>query len=97
MAAFDRLIPTTVMGLLLGFLAYKSNSIWPGVTLHAIHNAIVGFLAYYQPQLSKLRWFPGETDPIPITWIAAAAFVSIIGFAVILATKTNRTAKPSQS
>ena len=96
-AAFDRLIPTTVMGLLLGFLAYKSNSIWPGVTLHAIHNAIVGFLAYYQPQLSKLSWFPGETDPIPITWIAAAAFVSIIGFAVILATKTNRTAKPSQS
>ena len=96
-AAFDRLIPTTVMGLLLGYLAYKSNSIWPAVTLHAIHNAIVGFLAYYQPQLSQLSWFPGETDPIPITWIAVAAVVSFVGIAVIVATKMNRIAKPSPS
>jgi membrane protease YdiL (CAAX protease family) len=89
-AAFDRLIPTTVMGLLLGYLTYKSNSIWPGVTLHAIHNAIVGFLAYYQPQLSELSWFPGEADPIPKTWIAAAAVVSAVGFAIVVATKTTK-------
>ena len=91
-AAFDRLIPTTILGLLLGFMAYKADSIWPGIVLHATHNAIVGFLAYYQPQLSQLAWFPGETDPIPWTWIAAGAVISALGLAIIIATRSSRSA-----
>jgi ABC-type Na+ efflux pump permease subunit/membrane protease YdiL (CAAX protease family) len=78
-AAFDRLIPTTVMGLVLGWLAFKADSIWPGVVLHMLHNAIVGFLAYFQPQLSRLPGFPGENDPLPLWWTGIALAVAAIG------------------
>lgn len=78
-AAFDRLIPTTVMGLVLGWLAFKADSIWPGVLLHLVHNAIVGFLAYFQPQLSRLPGFPGENDPLPLWWTGLALVVAAVG------------------
>ena len=82
--AIDRLLPTMLVGLMLGYLAYKSNSILPGIVLHAMHNAAVAFLAYYQPILSQYEWFPAEDDPIPGTWIMAGAFVSLVGLALVV-------------
>jgi ABC-type Na+ efflux pump permease subunit/membrane protease YdiL (CAAX protease family) len=87
-AAFDRLIPTTVMGLVLGWLAFKADSIWPGVILHMLHNAIVGFLAYFQPQLSRLPGFPGENDPLPLWWSGVA--LGIAGLGLWLLSRTPR-------
>lgn len=82
-AAFDRLIPTTAMGLVLGWLAFKSDSIWPGVLLHLLHNAIVGFLAYFQPQLSRLPGFPGENDPLPLWWTGVAMVLAAVGLWIL--------------
>ncbi len=87
--AIDRLLPTTLVGLMLGYLAYKSDSIFPGIVLHAIHNAAVVFLAYYQPTLSQYEWFPAEDDPIPGTWIMAGAFVSLVGLALVVWAKNT--------
>ena len=83
--AIDRLIPTTLVGLMLGYLAYKSDSIIPGIILHSIHNAFVIFLAYYQPQLSEYSWFPAEDSPIPMSWVIAGAVVALIGAGIIWA------------
>jgi membrane protease YdiL (CAAX protease family) len=85
--ALDRLIPSTLIGLMLGYLAYKSNSVWPGVVLHSLNNAIVIFLAYYQPQLSKLSWFPGEEESIPYSWVAAGLVVAAMGAALVWSTR----------
>lgn len=81
--ALDRLVPSTVIGLMLGYLAYKSDSIWPGVILHSLNNAIVIFLAYFQPRLSELPWFPGEEESIPISWVAAGLVVAAIGAGLV--------------
>ena len=70
--ALDRLLPTTLVGLVLGCLAWKSDSILPGVVLHSLHNAAVVFLGYYQPKLQEFSWFPGESESLPWTWLAAA-------------------------
>ncbi|MFT7632967.1 MAG: sodium transport system permease protein, partial [Mariniblastus sp.] len=81
--AIDRLVPTTLIGLMLGYLAYKSNSILPGIILHALNNAIVIFLAYYQPRLSDQPWFPGEEDPIPVSWVVVGLVVALIGASLV--------------
>ena len=81
--ALDRLVPSTIIGLMLGYLAYKSDSIWPGVILHSLNNAIVIFLAYYQPSLSELAWFPGEEDSIPVLWVVAGLVVAAIGAGIV--------------
>ncbi len=82
--ALDRLVPTTLVGLVLGYIAYQSGSIWPGVLLHSIHNAAVAFLAYYQPRLSQFSWFPGEDDPLPWSWILAGAVLATIGLTLLV-------------
>ena len=82
--ALDRLVPTTLIGIVLGYLAYKSGSIVPGIVLHALHNGIVAFLAYYQPQLSQFEWFPDASEPIPFVWVAGAIVPAMIGMALII-------------
>ena len=87
--ALDRLVPTTLVGIVLGYLAYKSDSILPGIVLHALHNAAVSFLAYFQPQLSRYSWFPGESDPIPYWWVLLAVFVAALGWLLLVKSKRD--------
>jgi membrane protease YdiL (CAAX protease family) len=82
--AIDRLIPTTLIGIVLGYLAYKSNSIFPGIILHSLNNGIVVFLAYFQPKLTKeYAWFPGDQDSIPVSWVLVGAAVAAIGLTLV--------------
>ena len=81
--AIDRLIPTTLLGLVLGYLAYKSNSILPGMFLHAIHNASVSYLGYFQEQLAQQPWFP-EDEKLPLAWVGIAALVAIASLGLVV-------------
>jgi membrane protease YdiL (CAAX protease family)/ABC-type Na+ efflux pump permease subunit len=81
--AVDRFLPTTLMGIVLGYIAYKSNSIWPGIALHAIHNAFVIFLAYYQKQLADQPWFPADEE-IPLTWVMTGVALASAGLTLIV-------------
>ncbi len=92
--ALDRLIPTTLVGVVLGYIAYKSDSIYPGMILHSIHNAMVSFLAYYQPLLSKMSWFPGEDEAIPNSWVGIAAIGVFVGMALVIGSKRTPADRP---
>ena len=87
--SLDRLIPTTLMGILLGYVCYRSKSIWPGAILHMLHNGCLVFLGYFQPQLSQLSWFPAEGENVPATWLIPAIVVSLIAVAMITAVKPS--------
>lgn len=84
--AVDRFIPTTLVGLILGYIAYKSDSLLPSILLHAIHNACVSFLAHFQETLSKQSWFP-QDESIPWQWVAGGALVAAIGMALVVLAK----------
>ena len=79
----DRLMPTTLMGVLLGYVCYRAGSIWPSIILHSLHNACLVFLGYYQPQLSQLSWFPAEGESVPMTWVMAALIVCVVAMLVL--------------
>lgn len=85
--SLDRLLPTTLMGVLLGLVCYRSGSIWPGVILHALHNGCLVFLGYYQPQLSKFAWFPGEGESIPAAWSLVALAICASAIVVLMKLK----------
>ena len=85
--AMDRLVPTALVGIILGYLCYKSGSILPGIILHLLHNGIVAFLAYYQEKLSQFDWFPDASEPIPTTWILGALVPAAIGIILISVSK----------
>ena len=87
----DRLLPTTLMGVLLGYVCYRAESIWPSVILHSLHNACLVFLGYYQPQLSQLSWFPSEGESVPTTWAIGALVVTAIAIFVLAKLKPPQT------
>ena len=94
--AIDRLVPTTLVGIMLGYLAYKSDSILPGIVLHCFHNAIVIFLAYVEPQLRAYSWFPGKDEPIPLQWVLVGCLVTALGIALVYWSKRPTEVKPLQ-
>ena len=48
------LIPTFILGCLLAFLYQRSNSVWPGVILHALVNTVGLCSAYFLTQYPNL-------------------------------------------
>ena len=54
MLLIERFVPTTLLGILLGWIAYRTGSIWPGVLMHFTHNALLNLAAKYQQQLNFL-------------------------------------------
>ena len=79
----ERFLPSTFMGLVLGWLCYQSGSIWPGMLLHACHNGLLMLLAYYKDEISALGLGVEEQSHMPASWIAASVFCLAVGWALI--------------
>lgn len=80
----ERLLPSLLMGLVLGVMAWQSGSVWPGIVLHAINNTLLLLLARYKDQLVEARWIPGDSEHLPTLWLAAAAGLAAIGTVLLL-------------
>lgn len=52
-----KILPTGVIGLVLGLFALRSGSLWPGVVAHTLHNGTLVLLAPSHPQVfDPDRW-----------------------------------------
>src|SRR5262249_36303018 len=56
--AVERLPPSFLLGVVLGWLAWKTGSVLPGMLLHALHNGLLVLLAWYEPQLVERGLMP---------------------------------------
>jgi len=70
----ERLLPTTLLGLILSAVCWQAGSIWPSMILHVCHNAIL---------LTVGIQSPGSTEAIPWTWLAGGAAGAIVGAALL--------------
>lgn len=88
-AAPERLIPSTLMGLILGWVRWKSGSLVPGILLHATHNSLLLGIAKNRDELQG--WGLGGIHEVhlPGTWLAAAAFVLILGVGLVFVAKSR--------
>lgn len=87
----ERFLPSTLMGLILGWVCYRTASVLPGMLLHATHNGLLLMVAYYQDDLQARGWGVAEQSHLPATWLAAAAVGLIVGAVLIsLATRSKQ-------
>jgi ABC-2 type transport system permease protein/sodium transport system permease protein len=77
-------LTTTLLGLVLGVMAWRSGSVIPGMIFHALHNSTLVLLAYYKPQLETWDWVPKEESYLPVAWVVGSAVVAGIGFLLIM-------------
>jgi sodium transport system permease protein len=75
----DQLIPSTLMGMLLGWVCWQTRSVLPGMLLHASYNALFVLLTYYERGLDD----PDTLQEILNWWQIAAVAAALIGAGLI--------------
>jgi sodium transport system permease protein len=78
MLSLERFLPMFAMGLVLGWLALKSQSIWPGVLVRL---AMLGSLQLLEYSKSSLPWQMISTvkSPLPRSWLIIGAALLVLG------------------
>lgn len=95
-AAPERLLPSTLMGALLGWVSVKTGSLIPGILLHATHNSLLMAIAHFRDELSGFAVGLQTEQHLPATWLAIAGAVFAVGI-VLLATSRRVTPKIAQT
>ncbi len=92
---FDRFFTSGAMGLMLGWLAVRSGSVWPGMLLHAVHNGLL--LAITSNEDRLIAWGIGTSaqDHFPWPWLAGSGGLILLGIILILTLRPrNREESP---
>lgn len=68
--AIERIVPSTLLGLVLGWVAWQSGSVLPGMLLHGLHNSLLVALMYRPWHLAGS---PPEVLTVqPLNWMLVA-------------------------
>jgi ABC-2 type transport system permease protein/sodium transport system permease protein len=81
--AIERLLPSTLLGVVLGWLCWRTGSVLPGMLLHTLHNGFLVSVAYYQPWLEARGIGMSDESHLPAAWLAASALVSVAAAAMV--------------
>ncbi len=79
----ERFVPTTLLGLLLGWIAYRTGSVIPGMVMHFVHNALLELVAHYHERLKFLGDTVRNDNHLPTSWLVLATSIALIGIAII--------------
>ncbi len=85
--SLERLLPSLFMGVVLGLVAWRTGSLWPGVLLHACHNGFLLAIGHFKDAVTKLGIGVEENEHLPITWLAGAVLASLLGGLLISLTR----------
>lgn len=66
-------LTAAALGVLLGYVAIRAGSVWPGMLLHALHNGLQLSIG-----LTVQDWFPAAVDANP--WLARVASFGADGY-----------------
>ncbi|MCA9126704.1 MAG: CPBP family intramembrane metalloprotease [Planctomycetales bacterium] len=77
--AVERFLPSTYMGLILGWIALRTGSLWPGMVVHCCHNGLLLAVAHYQDELIEMGIFVEEKSHLPSHWLIAGGVMLAIG------------------
>ncbi|MEE2935249.1 MAG: ABC transporter permease subunit/CPBP intramembrane protease [Planctomycetota bacterium] len=75
----ERFIPSTLMGLIIGWVAYRTGSVLPGMLVHFIHNGLLNMVLYYQEKLDFLGAGFDNQAHLPPLWLGLATVLVLAG------------------
>jgi ABC-2 type transport system permease protein/sodium transport system permease protein len=87
---FERLLPSLLMGGLLGLVAWRTGSVLPGMLLHSLNNALLLSLARYRETLTTQGWLNGSSEHLPSSWLIAAGVMTLLGMVLLFYTAQSK-------
>ena len=92
--ALERFLPSAFLGVVLGWVCWRTRSLFPGILIHACHNGAVLLIAYYQPELQRRGWGHEDRTHLPLAWIVCALASLLLGSWMIwFATKRSHASR----
>ncbi len=90
---WERFLPSTGLGLVLGTLRARSGSVIPGIVMHVLHNSSVLLLAHFEKQIlgTSFGQIHGEHLPWPI--LVGAGVLACGGVLWLVGTNDQRFAR----
>jgi sodium transport system permease protein len=79
----ERFIPSTFMGIVIGWVAYRTGSVLPGIVIHFVHNGLLNMVLYYQERLSFLGGGLDDQAHLPAHWIGIALLLVLVGGGIV--------------
>ncbi len=79
----ERFVPSTLLGLILGWVAYRSGSVIPGMLMHLTHNGLLELVGRYHESFSFLGSNLDDQSHLPWQWIAIASSIALVGGATV--------------
>ena len=86
---FERMVPSTLMGLLLGWVCIRTGSVVPGMILHSIHNGLLLCMAHFEKELVEIGFGGSEQQHVPVLWLCLA-IIPVVSGVVILTMKSAK-------
>ncbi len=81
----ERLIPSTIMGILLGWMRERSGTVLPGMLLHVMHNGLLIGLVDFQKTLEQYGIGLAQQTHLPVMTTLACAGLAAAGIAFLAA------------
>ncbi|MHB8970590.1 MAG: ABC transporter permease subunit/CPBP intramembrane protease [Pirellulaceae bacterium] len=79
----ERFLPTTLLGLFLGWVCYRTGSVLPGMVLHILHNGLLLVVAQNRDSIMARGWDLAGREHLPWSWLAGAAAVAALGTVLV--------------
>ena len=81
--AVERIVSSTFLGLVLGWVCWTTRSVLPGMALHFLNNALMVSLAYFGEQLKGLGWDVEGARYLPLPLVAGGSVVAVVALASV--------------
>jgi ABC-2 type transport system permease protein/sodium transport system permease protein len=80
----ERLVPSALLGVALGWLRWRSGSVFPGMLLHVVNNGLLVLMALFPhwPPFQPIAEASGGAAHVPIVWLASALPILVTGAAL---------------
>jgi sodium transport system permease protein len=92
----ERFVPSTLMGLIIGWVAYRTGSVFPGIVIHFVHNGLLNTVLYYQDQLSFLGAGFDDQTHLPALWLAIATGLVFAGAGLVWVSSRKQSVSPAK-
>lgn len=87
--SIERFFPTLMLGLVLGWMAVRTRSLWPGILTHVVHNGLLFWLTRFDKKELE-GWLGAGNEHFPWSWIAGSVLIVGVGVLILLISTSSR-------
>ena len=91
-----RFLTSTFLGLVLGWVRWRTGSVVPCMLLHVVHNGLMLSINHWRDELAA-RWDIAEQTHLPTMWLALAAMGIVVAAGMLIASSRPSSQRFSES